>query len=369
VIGQLHGVTEEEDNNDNNHQAILEMASGNLYASVTATAPITMAPTTATVGSTSSISFKNKRSWSRSVKKTRILRNWFACHLDHPYPTEEEKLSLAEQSHMTKTQVSCWLANARRRHRQSTRDLSTELFLNGSPMVRSSFASMTPLERWQYSPPEDEAVPVSSIEMHLSTILSRNENLEYIDSAGMMDPCESSSGVDSDIFPALALQYASSNSASSGYSYNSADHHDILTSSFLNLEGGTKQPASLPPPVMKPSKGSTNFQCTFCWRGFKKKYDWLRHERSIHMPSLDSWVCADPLPSDQPLTVWRFQQDNPECILCGHPLPTDEHLHSHEFEACTERPQLERTFFGKIIYGSICINFIGAANGKDGIPI
>ena len=33
------------------------------------------------------------------------------------------------------------------------------------------------------------------------------------------------------------------------------------------------------------------FQCTFCTDTFKSKYDWTRHEKSLHL-SLEKWICA-----------------------------------------------------------------------------
>ncbi|KAF5019725.1 hypothetical protein F66182_8268 [Fusarium sp. NRRL 66182] len=43
------------------------------------------------------------------------LKDWYAGHLECPYPTEEEKLMLEDASGLTRTQINTWLANARRR--------------------------------------------------------------------------------------------------------------------------------------------------------------------------------------------------------------------------------------------------------------
>ncbi|KAF7548707.1 hypothetical protein G7Z17_g6889 [Cylindrodendrum hubeiense] len=50
----------------------------------------------------------SKRTNTRSVRKTRVLRNWFANHIDHPYPSEEEKVALSGQSGLSKSQVVNW---------------------------------------------------------------------------------------------------------------------------------------------------------------------------------------------------------------------------------------------------------------------
>ncbi|ORZ03091.1 hypothetical protein BCR43DRAFT_450266 [Syncephalastrum racemosum] len=46
---------------------------------------------------------------------TAILRDWLAEHKKHPYPTEEEKAMLANQTDLTLNQISNWFINARRR--------------------------------------------------------------------------------------------------------------------------------------------------------------------------------------------------------------------------------------------------------------
>ncbi|XP_013146669.1 PREDICTED: homeobox protein PKNOX2-like isoform X2 [Papilio polytes] len=46
---------------------------------------------------------------------TQAMRAWLFQHLVHPYPTEEEKRSLAAQTRLTLLQVNNWFINARRR--------------------------------------------------------------------------------------------------------------------------------------------------------------------------------------------------------------------------------------------------------------
>ncbi|GMM51187.1 Tos8 protein [Starmerella bacillaris] len=46
---------------------------------------------------------------------TNTLRNWLQEHINHPYPTEEDKIMLANQTQLTMVQVSNWFINARRR--------------------------------------------------------------------------------------------------------------------------------------------------------------------------------------------------------------------------------------------------------------
>ncbi|KAL6237463.1 hypothetical protein BDW75DRAFT_238252 [Aspergillus navahoensis] len=45
---------------------------------------------------------------------TDILRTWFHEHLDHPYPSEEDKQMFTERTGLTISQISNWFINARR---------------------------------------------------------------------------------------------------------------------------------------------------------------------------------------------------------------------------------------------------------------
>lgn len=46
---------------------------------------------------------------------TNIMRAWLFQHLTHPYPSEEQKKELSEQTGLTLSQVNNWFINARRR--------------------------------------------------------------------------------------------------------------------------------------------------------------------------------------------------------------------------------------------------------------
>jgi hypothetical protein len=83
------------------------------------------------------------------------------------------------------------------------------------------------------------------------------------------------------------------------------------------------------------------YQCTFCTEVFKTKYDWQRHEKSLHLP-LESWVCALQGP--------RISKDGIGeqcCVFCGEPSPDDSHIETHHYSACQERDDQERTFHRK----------------------
>ncbi|KAJ4217902.1 homeodomain super [Fusarium falciforme] len=58
---------------------------------------------------------QRKRRGKFPKETTDKLRAWFVAHLQHPYPTEDEKQELMRQTGMQMNQISNWFINARRR--------------------------------------------------------------------------------------------------------------------------------------------------------------------------------------------------------------------------------------------------------------
>ncbi|KIW73447.1 hypothetical protein, variant 3 [Phialophora macrospora] len=57
---------------------------------------------------------------------TDYLKNWFLAHLDHPYPTEDEKQQFVHDTQLSLAQISNWFINARRRHLPTWRHQAQE---------------------------------------------------------------------------------------------------------------------------------------------------------------------------------------------------------------------------------------------------
>ncbi|EGU80207.1 hypothetical protein FOXB_09290 [Fusarium oxysporum f. sp. conglutinans Fo5176] len=111
-------------------------------------------------------------------ESVRILKNWLATHQNHPYPREPERRMLQEETGLTKTQISNWLANARRRGKipssaSSPRHGDTPAMdippRPGTPAVRNT-SDMDPLQRWVDSPPEDEPAAVTAIARAVASV-------------------------------------------------------------------------------------------------------------------------------------------------------------------------------------------------------
>ncbi|KAJ4016018.1 hypothetical protein NW752_006952 [Fusarium irregulare] len=108
-------------------------------------------------------------------ESVRILKNWLATHQNHPYPREPERRMLQEETGLTKTQISNWLANARRRGKipssaSSPRTRAMDIPPRpGTPAVRNT-SDMDPLQRWVDSPPEDEPAAVTAIARAVASV-------------------------------------------------------------------------------------------------------------------------------------------------------------------------------------------------------
>ncbi|KAK3511035.1 hypothetical protein QTP70_029213 [Hemibagrus guttatus] len=69
---------------------------------------------------------------------TNIMRAWLFQHLTHPYPSEEQKKQLAQDTGLTILQVNNWFINARRRIVQPMIDQSNRAVGHGGPYTPDS---------------------------------------------------------------------------------------------------------------------------------------------------------------------------------------------------------------------------------------
>ncbi|KAL7934444.1 hypothetical protein V8C35DRAFT_28169 [Trichoderma chlorosporum] len=67
------------------------------------------------LGAMAGESKQRKRRGNLPKETTDKLRSWFISHLQHPYPTEDEKQELVRQTGLQMNQISNWFINARRR--------------------------------------------------------------------------------------------------------------------------------------------------------------------------------------------------------------------------------------------------------------
>ncbi|KAL7912478.1 hypothetical protein GGI35DRAFT_252891 [Trichoderma velutinum] len=284
-----------------------------------------------------------------SREALRILRNWLLSNHRHPYPNNEEKENLARQTGLNKTQISNWVANARRRGKvRAPRSTSSSPggLTNGidiprktAPMTRG----MSPMERWRHSPPDQEPASITAIASAVSSAEfsggagagAASANYKNIDDGppGSIDRLSSAGS--------SKTSHSSNGSRGSAISHKSRESLESLHS--LKSRGRRRRRRQVPKTVdisaMLPS--IHRYQCTFCTETFKTKHDWQRHEKSLHL-SLEQWVCSPNGPI-QFCAEW----DCLACVYCGLKNPSPEHAEQHNDFVCHGRPEEEKTFFRK----------------------
>lgn len=318
VLGHLHGVIEEGEGNEG------QGGSG----SGTATAPREQ-------------SLKETKQFVR--RGARVLREWFYLNEERPYPSEEEKGRLALETGFSRQRVSTWFANARRRQKQQRQvESSMRIYRAGSPMpmsmpmsmampVSDDAASMTPMERWQVSPPGEEPVSEDVIREAIAT--SAGSDVDGDLDSPSIDP--SSAGERSSFASSrssFGVASDTSDSSSSAWSFRSGE--SLRPRSYRRTSAGRRG-------GRRRVTEDGHYQCTFCTQSFKKKHDWSRHEKSVHLP-LDVWICTPNLNELQPTDIFI-----PECRFCGYQSPSSEHWESHDFGECATKPLSERSFSRK----------------------
>ncbi|KAK2591620.1 hypothetical protein QQS21_010689 [Conoideocrella luteorostrata] len=290
-----------------------------------------------------------------SRESVRILKNWLSTHNRHPYPSDEEKEALQRQTGLNKTQITNWLANARRRGKvQPPRSTSPHVGnwagsidipkRRGTPALEA----MNPLQRWEHSPPENEPASVTAIaravtassSSALSSGLNSPYSFNYTDDGSSRSLCNQSST------SSLGTSHSSNGSKNSAYSHGSRNSWGSFGSAPFNSRGRRRRRRRTVPKQGNDGASSLatplkTFQCTFCTETFRTKHDWQRHEKSLHL-SLERWVCAPNGP----------RAANPDtgvlcCVFCGVENPDDAHVESHNHSACQERTLEERTFYRK----------------------
>lgn len=277
-----------------------------------------------------------------SREALRILRNWLLSNHRHPYPNNEEKENLALQTGLNKTQISNWVANARRRGKvRAPRSTSSSPYqhANGIDIPRRTtptMRDMSPMERWKHSPPEQEPASMAAIATAASSseFSARNLATNTPDGlAGSMDRLSSTGS--------SRTSHSSKGSLDSAGSFKSRESLESLSS--LRSRGRRRRRRQIPKTVnISGMLGPIyTYQCTFCTETFKTKHDWQRHEKSLHL-SLERWVCTPGGPIQT-----CMESDSPACVYCGLGNPSPEHIEQHNDFVCAEKPSEEKTFYRK----------------------
>ncbi|KAF5862371.1 hypothetical protein ETB97_011728 [Aspergillus alliaceus] len=293
-----------------------------------------------------------------SREAVRILKTWLNEHSDHPYPNEEEKDELKQRTGLKRTQICNWLANARRRGKvrpppRSSSPVPGAMDIPRQPHVDMTL--MTPLERWKHSPPENEPAATSDIlralvNTSLDSVRQRPSQSSHVRShSRKTGSSNDSSHGNSNIFRAPSLSSletsrSATQSSISDLSFASAFSHRSSLGSFGSMDRKErrrrrKAPAPLNTFNQQRARITRVFQCTFCADSFQTKYDWQRHEKSLHL-ALEKWTCS-------PHGGVAFMDGANRCVFCMAPNPDNDHLESHNYSTCQEKSPSERAFYRK----------------------
>ncbi|KAH7396637.1 hypothetical protein DE146DRAFT_657288 [Phaeosphaeria sp. MPI-PUGE-AT-0046c] len=281
----------------------------------------------------------------------KLLKDWMLQHIDHPYPTEEEKEQLKQQTGLSISQLSNWMANTRRRQKARPKR-------NSSPSIRPSteaidipagrtWESLNPFERWKHSPPENEPAPMTAIAQAVETFdppttasastSYRKDNSNGSTGSFSVFKAPSISSLETGL---TGMSSGSLGSHNSAYSYGSRHSLGSLNS-LKSKERRRRRRLPTRAPKADANDNSRPFQCTFCTDRFKSKYDWQRHEKSLHL-SLEKWICA-PLGE----VIIDKATGKRKCVYCDALDPSKEHLATHQHGACEDKGIESRTFYRK----------------------
>ncbi|PYI12329.1 hypothetical protein BO78DRAFT_356249 [Aspergillus sclerotiicarbonarius CBS 121057] len=204
----------------------------------------------------------------------------------------------------------------RRRSRYLTRNQQA------SPIVIPNASTLDPMERWRNSPPEEEPALIPDILDALKTAPqdmhgSRNSNpFRHYRRAASTTSGESSA--------------SSRDSQQSGRSSSSAQNPLAVQGRRRRIRVGK------PTPKQSSIKEQRRYCCTFCCDRFKSKYDWARHEKSLHV-TLEAWYCA-------PFGATILSPTHETCAFCGAIDPDSAHLLEHAAAACESESGTRRSF-------------------------
>ncbi|KXH38842.1 hypothetical protein CNYM01_06021 [Colletotrichum nymphaeae SA-01] len=275
----------------------------------------------------------------------RVLKTWFENHERHPYPTPDQAERLLKQTGLTKQQLTNWFANTRRRRKIRPGGASTpaRTEAGSSPIdvpVRRptpmAFEQMNPMQRWEHSPPDYEPALAADISRAVAASSKRPGLLgRSRSSAGSWENASSVSSV--------GTSQSSGGSRSNASAYSHGSNKSPTPMEAFRKDSNRRRRRAM----LKERRGNrlslrqiNTYQCTFCAETFKTKYDWQRHEKSLHL-SLEEWVCSPHGSTTQ------HPEKGVICVFCDEANPTQQHLDDHHQAACSERPVKERTYYRK----------------------
>ncbi|KAJ5099873.1 hypothetical protein N7532_006874 [Penicillium argentinense] len=193
--------------------------------------------------------------------------------------------------------------------------------------------SLDPMQRWQESPPEDEPASMSAImdAVHNAVIEGNARLTDYPSTAS-----EANSRESFDAFrrhrgrPSRPSSTSGESGTSMSSKFSGASHRSA--GSGLSPSGSLRRKSHSRVGKPRQTKASQDprrrYCCTFCCDRFKSKYDWARHEKSLHL-NLEMWMCT-PFGG----VVFSQTTNRTHCAYCHALEPNSEHLALHNHLVC-----------------------------------
>lgn len=177
----------------------------------------------------------------------------------------------------------------------------------------------TPLERWQNSPPDNDLAPISAIHQeHERRLLDP----AFVQNTELSPPAVWTGYRTSSRANSTTGSEASELSVTSNTSEKSSASQRARKLSQRRKSRNQKQKG------VSEVAGERPFKCTFCCDDFKHKYDWARHEKSLHL-NIGGWRCAPLGPA-----VVSESSDRLVCAFCNILDPNTDHIETHNYQAC-----------------------------------
>lgn len=218
----------------------------------------------------------------------------------------------------------------RRRSRYSLCRLGQTMSPRYTPDITNS---LDPMQRWQESPPEDEPASLSAIMQAVNKSELAGEGLSH--GEGVSN--RKNSPFRHHRRPASLASSKSGTSASSWQS-SASTRSAVSTPRNSQPQSGSTRVGKSKRKPKKPSclESDRIFCCTFCCDTFKNKFDWSRHEKSLHL-NLGGWACTPHGGAVISIVTGRLH-----CVYCSFPEPSPEHLNEHNHFQCSDLTRIFR---------------------------
>ncbi|KAH7136139.1 hypothetical protein B0J11DRAFT_611961 [Dendryphion nanum] len=305
----------------------------------------------------SSASHRTPASAKRKGPNTRIplearqmLEEEFAAN---PYPCGWEIDIIAHQANLDAKRVRNWFNNARARKKAPVTEEITVDMPNESTRSLATKLSVESLETLSKEVETGVLVPQPPLAVYLaSSYREEAADLAAIQAAIRSEPLSSRADTFHDSSsgsrigrPGSVITSVASTDSSAPTTFTTSSRGSNISSFGRDRRRGRRRMTWKNSPYSRakvngvddsgtPTQGLPFF-CTFCPRAFKTKYEWIRHEDSVHALRT-TWICCNTNPRDEPFL---------HCPFCGHKHPDDIHLASHKYQQCRNKPETQRTFY------------------------